>query len=100
MAEPSSDFPNRIADLLEDIADRIRSVTVDRVANGVTWAAVGIVMAMAGFLVLFWIGIGLFRAFGELVGQETAYAITGVVLVVTGAILWAKRFPKDRPDQD
>jgi len=100
MAEPSSDIPTRVADLLEAVAARIRGLTVDRVATGVTWTAVGIVLATMGFLILFWIGIGFFRAFGELVGQEAAYAITGAALIVTGAILWTKRFPKDRPDQD
>ncbi len=100
MAEPTNDLPTRIADLLEAIAAKIRGLTVERVATGVTWTAVGIVMATMAFLFVFWILIGFFRAFGELVGQEVAYAIAGVLLIIGGAILWSMRFPKNRTDQE
>ena len=97
MAEPSRppDLPSRIADFLEDLATRVRSLTVDRVANGVTWTAVGIVLAMTGFLMLFWLLVAGFRALGTWIGQELAYAVVGVVLVIVGTVLWVLRFPKD-----
>lgn len=100
MAEPQSDYPTRIADFLEDIAARIRSMTVDRVANAVTWTAVGIVLATMAFLIVFWLLIGLFRAVGELIGQEAAYAITGVLLILLGIVLWSIRFAKGTNEQE
>jgi len=102
MAEPAAprDLPGRIADLLEELATRIRSMTVDRAANGVTRTAVGIVLAMLGFLIVFWILVAGFRALGNLIGQELAYAVVGVVLVIAGAVLWSLRFPKQGSGPD
>jgi len=96
MAGPStSDFPGKVADFLDDLATKIRGLTVDRVASGVTWTAVGIVMATLVFLVVFWFLVGVFRAAGTLIGQELAYVIAGILLVILGVFFWSKRFPKD-----
>jgi cytochrome c biogenesis protein CcdA len=102
MAEPSapSDLPARIAGLFDDLATRIRSLTVDRVANGVTWTAVGIVLATMAFLIVFWLLVAGFRALGTLIGQELAYAVVGGVLVIIGIVLWRLRFPKDGEVQE
>lgn len=96
MADSSDrdDLPVRIAGFLEDLASRIRSLTVDRVASAVTWTAVGIVLVTIGFLIVLWLLVAGFRALGTLVGQELAYAIVGAVLVIAGGILWAMRFPR------
>lgn len=101
MTEPSapSDLPSRIADFLEDLATRIRSLTVDRAANAVTWTAVGIVLAVLGFLIVFWALVAGFRALGTLIGQELAYAVVGIVLIIVGTVLWSLRFPKDDNEQ-
>ena len=48
-----SDYPAKIADGLEQIATRIRSLTVDRVAVGVTWAAIGVVIATLAVMAVF-----------------------------------------------
>jgi membrane associated rhomboid family serine protease len=91
----SSGFPARIANLLEQIAARIRETTVDRVAVYLTWMAIAIVVAGAIFMVVLWLLVSLFRALGELIGQEAAYAVVGGILVLVGAFLWWKRWPKD-----
>jgi hypothetical protein len=96
MAEPSapSDLASRIAGLLETVATRIRSMTVDRVATAVTWTAMGIVLTILAFLVVLWSLVAGFRALGTLIGQELAYAIVGAVLGVAGVILWSMRLPR------
>ena len=33
-------------------------------------------------------------------GTETAYAVVGLVLILIGAILWARRYPQDRTPQE
>lgn len=96
MAEQqTSGFPSRIANLLEQVAARIRETTVDRVAVYITWTAIGIIIAGAAFMVVYWLLISLFRALGEALGQELAYAVVGGILVLLGAFLWWKRWPKD-----
>jgi hypothetical protein len=47
-----------------------------------------------------WLLVAFFRAFGELVGQEVAYAITGGILIVVGALVWMRRFPQDDSGQE
>ena len=90
-----SDYPAKVADFFEDLATKIRSVTVDRASLAVTWAALGIMLGAIAFLVVLWLLVSLFRALGELIGVETAYAVVGGILIVVGALLWRMRFPKD-----
>jgi hypothetical protein len=94
-----TDYPAKIADSLERIATRIRSLTVDRVAFGVTWAAIGIVIAAIAVLAIIWLLVAFFRALGTLIGQELAYAVVGGILLLAGVFVWMKRHPDDEPTQ-
>ncbi len=99
MAEPNPPLSSRAADLLETVAHRVRELTVDKVATGITWVAAGLVLLVAGTLAVFWLLIGIFRAAGTLIGTEAAYAVVGLILLVIGAFLWSRRYPKDRASQ-
>ena len=90
------DYPAKIADLLETVAVRTRSMTVDRVRVWVTWGAVGLVGAMILTLVLVFLMIGLFRILATLVGTEPAYLILGGIFLIAGLLLWARRMPACR----
>ena len=90
-----TDYPAKIADGLEQIANRIRSLTVDRVAVGVTWAAIGIVIATLGVMAVIWLLVAFFRALGTLIGQELAYAVVGGILFLAGVFVWMKRHPDE-----
>ena len=92
-----TDYPAKIADGLEQVASRIRSLTVDRVAVGVTWAAIGIVIATLGVMAVIWLLVAFFRALGTLIGQELAYAIVGGILFLAGVFVWMKRHPDEEP---
>jgi hypothetical protein len=98
MAQPEpTDYPTKIAAFLETTATRVRTLTVDRIARYVTWTAIGLIAAAAGFLAVYWLLISFFRALGTLIGQEWAYALVGGILVIVGVLLWVKRYPKDEP---
>ena len=88
------DFPAKIADLLESVAVRARSMTVDRVAGAAKWAAVGLVLAVMASLAVLFLLFGVFRLVGELIGFELTYAIFGGLFVVLGMFLWSKRRAK------
>lgn len=100
MTNRDRDLPAQIADLLQAVATKIRSMTVDRAENAITWSALGIMLAMIATLGVIWLLVAFFRAFGELVGQEVAYAIVGGILIVVGALVWMRRFPEDDSSQD
>ena len=93
---PRTDYPAKIADGLEQVATRIRSLTVERVAVGVTWAAIGIVIATLAVMAVIWLLVAFFRALGTLIGQELAYAVVGGILFLTGVFVWMNR----RPDEE
>jgi len=99
MTESNPPLSVRIADFLEMIANRVREMSVDRAASAITWAAVGVILLVTAVIVVFWLLVGIFRALGTLIGQETAYVVVGLVLVLVGAFVWSRRYPQDRASQ-
>ena len=100
MTEPTAPLSARVADLLEDLAIRIRGLTVDRAAVAITWIAVSLILITAAFMAIFWLLIGIFRILGTLMGDvETAYAVVGLILIIAGAIVWVRRYPQDRESE-
>jgi hypothetical protein len=95
------DFPTKIADFLEDTATRIRSITVDRPRGVAKWAALGLVLAVLGLLIVIFLFVGLFRIVGELIGVRSAWAAFGGLFVLIGALLWSKRnSPAEKANED
>ena len=100
MPEQNPTLSVRIADFLEQVATKIRELSVDRAATGVTWAAVSLILIVGAILALIWLLVGIFRILGALMGVETAYAVVGIVLIVAGAIVWSRRYPQDRTSEE
>lgn len=100
MPQSQPPYSARIADGLEQIAAKIREMTVDRAATAVTWAAIAVILVVGATMAFFWLLVGIFRALGTLIGTETAYAVVGVVLVIIGAFVWSRRYPQDRTPQE
>lgn len=96
MANSNAPLSVRVADLLESVATRIREMTVDRAATGITSAAIGIIAVFAALMAVFWLLVGIFRILGTLMGTETAYAVVGLILILAGALVWSRRYPQDR----
>jgi hypothetical protein len=92
------DYPAQIAGFLEDTAAKIRGMSVDRLRNAATWTAVGLVVATLAFILLVFLGVGLFRFLAELTTVEIAYVILGGLFLIAGALLWSRRQPKTQPN--
>jgi hypothetical protein len=90
-----NDFPTQIADFLEDIANRFRSMTVDRVAGWAKWLGVGIVAITLAVVLGIFLVVGLVRLLAGLVGMQWAYTIIGGLFVVVGMFLWRLRRPRE-----
>lgn len=88
------DYPAAIADFLEDLALKVRGLTIDRIRDATTWAAVGLILFAMFVVLAVFILIGLFRLLASLVGVELAYLILGGLFIIVGAFLWSKRMPK------
>lgn len=87
------DFPTRIADFLESIAAKVRSLTVDRLERWTKWVAAGVVLSVLAFLIIVFLLIGLFRLLGAVTGFTIVYTIIGGIFLVVGVLLWSKRKP-------
>ncbi|HEY4606029.1 MAG TPA: hypothetical protein VIH55_00155 [Acidimicrobiia bacterium] len=85
------EYAARFAELLEQIATKIRSVTVDRVARGIRLTGLGILAATLGFTALLFLLLALFGALEIPLTTAGAFAVVGVILIGVGGYLWFKR---------
>jgi hypothetical protein len=85
------EYAARFAEFLEQIAIKIRSVTVDRVARGIRIAGLGILAATLGFTALLFLSLAIFGALEIPLTTAGALALVGALLVGVGIYLWMKR---------
>lgn len=85
------EFAARFAEILEQIAIKVRSLTVDRVARGIRLTGLGILMATLGLSALLFLFLAIFGALEIPLTTAGAFAVLGVVLVGAGSYLWIKR---------
>ena len=90
-----NDYPTQLADYLEQSADKVRSMTVDRAAGWAKWTGVGIVAALLGLVLVIFLTVGLVRLLAGLVGMQWSYTIIGGLFVVVGMFLWRLRLPRE-----
>ncbi|HET8739434.1 MAG TPA: phage holin family protein, partial [Acidimicrobiia bacterium] len=85
------EYAARFADFLEQIAIKVRAMTVDRIARAIKLTGLGI---LAGVLALTALTFLVWTIFGALEIPLTtagAFAVFGVVLSVAGGIMWFQR---------
>ena len=89
------DFLKRIPELLEQLAKKIRGMTVEPAAKILTVIAAALIAVMMVIIALVFLFVGLFRILGDLVNDmELAYAIVGGLFLILGLLLWSKRHTK------
>lgn len=93
------DYPKRIPDLLESATDKARSLTVDRIARALTYAALALVIVTLVMIGIIFLLVGLSRMGDELIAKacdcgssmEITYAALGGLLLLAGLVLWFRR---------
>jgi uncharacterized YccA/Bax inhibitor family protein len=81
----------QFADLVEAIATKVRSLTVDKVAKGIRLTGLGILAATLGFTALLFLFWAIFGALEIPLTTAGAFGLLALVLVVVGGTLWNKR---------
>lgn len=81
----------RFADLLEGAAARARALTVDRLARGITLAALGLGAAALAAAALAFLFAALFRLLAAGVGATAAYAVLGALFTAAGWLVLRRR---------
>jgi hypothetical protein len=89
------EYATRFVDLLEQTTTRVRALTVDRVARGIKLTGLGILTAALGLTAVVFLVWAVFGALEIPLTTAGAFAVFGVVLGVTGGILWFKRSRDD-----
>lgn len=85
------EFAARFAEILEQVATKVRSLTVDRVARVLRLTGLGILTATLGLSAVLFLFLAIFGALEIPLTTAGALAVIGVVLVGTGSYLWIKR---------
>lgn len=89
------EYATWFADLLEQVANRVRAMTVDRIARYIKVAGLGImaaVLALTSVVFLVWT---IFGALEIPLTTAGAFGVFGAVLLVGGAVLWFMRSRDD-----
>ncbi|MGH3649282.1 MAG: hypothetical protein ACRDU9_01125, partial [Acidimicrobiia bacterium] len=74
------EYAARFADLVEQVAVKVRAMTVDRVARGIKLTGLGILTAALGLTALFFLVWTIFGALEIPLTTAGAFAVFGVVL--------------------
>ena len=85
------DYAARFAEFLEQLATKIRSVTVDRVAKGIRLTGLGILAITLAFTAVLFLLFAIFGALEIPLTTAGALALIGAVFVGVGTYLWIKR---------
>jgi len=102
------DFPQRIPDMLESATERVRSLTVDRVARILKILALGLVITVLVVLALVFLFVGLARIIDGLISHacgdcswsmQVTYGALGGLFLLFGALLWSARTKRKDPEE-
>jgi hypothetical protein len=85
------EFPTRFAALLESVAGKVRGLTVDRVAKVIKVGSLGLVVTTLGILALIFLLLAIHGALAIPLGDDGAYGLMALALLVGGIIMWSKR---------
>ncbi|MGH8875386.1 MAG: hypothetical protein ACRDVM_09085, partial [Acidimicrobiia bacterium] len=72
-------------------AQRLRALTVDRVARIINIASLGLVVATLGVLAVVLLFMTIHGALAIPLGRAGAFGVLGGLFLVGGALLWRKR---------
>jgi hypothetical protein len=89
------DYAARFADLLEQVALKVRAMTVDRVARVVKVTGLGILAATLALTAVVFLVWSIFGALEIPLSTAGAFAVFGGVLAIAGGILWFQRSRND-----
>lgn len=84
-------FAAQFADLVEAVANKVRSLTVDRLAKGIRLTGLGILAATLGFTALLFLFWAIFGALEIPLTTAGAFGVVAAVLIGTGIVIWNKR---------
>ena len=85
------ELPRRLAELLETVATRVRSMTVDRIARGVTMASLALPLLVLGLLSVVFLFMTIHAALAIPLTDAGAFGVMAGLFALGGMFAWRKR---------
>ena len=85
------EYAIKFAEFLEQIALKVRAMTVDRVSRAIRTIGLGILVATLGFSTLIFLLWAMFGALEIPLTTAGAFGVSGGVLIVGGGFMWFTR---------
>ncbi len=85
------EYAIKFAEFLEQLALRIRAMTVDRISRAIRVTGLGIVVAALGLSTLIFLLWALFGALEIPLTTGGAFGVLGGILLVGGGVMWFTR---------
>ena len=85
------DLPLRLADLLESIAIRVRTMTVDRVHRIVTIVSLGLIALVMALTAVVFLFVALYNLLAQWLTPAGALGVMGGIFVIAGLLVWSRR---------
>lgn len=89
------EYAAKFADLLEQVALRVRALTVDRVARVIRITGLGILTASLAFTTLVFLLWAIFGALEIPLTTAGAFAVFGGILIAAGGYFWITRIREE-----
>ena len=94
------EYATKFADLLEQVAQTIKSMTVDRVDKAITLTGLGILTAALAFTALLFLLWAIFGALEIPLTTGGAFAVLGSLLLGLGGYLWFNRTDEEEKEEE
>jgi MYXO-CTERM domain-containing protein len=85
------DLPRRLAELLESVATRVRAMTVDRIARGVTMVSLALPLLVLALLTVVFLFLTIHGALAIPLTDAGAFGVMAGLFALGGALAWRRR---------
>ncbi|MGI9609281.1 MAG: hypothetical protein ACR2NL_03200 [Acidimicrobiia bacterium] len=92
------EYAARFADLLEQVATKVRTMTVDRITKAIHLGGLGILVATLAFAAVAFLIYAIFGALEIPLTTAGAWAVFATVLVGAGTYMWLQRIKNNQEE--
>lgn len=85
------DLPRRLAELLESVATRVRAMTVDRIARGVTMVSLALPLLVLALLTVVFLFLTIHGALAIPLTDAGAFGVMAGLFALGGVLAWRRR---------
>lgn len=85
------EYATKFVEFIDQLATKIRALTVDRIRQAIRLTGLGILVATLGFTALIFLVWAMFGALEIPLTTAGAFAVLGGLLIVGGGVMWFNR---------